>query len=69
MNKELLREFAYDLLDLLEENERLQEENKELKKYKKAKNKRRRRLSANATRHLNQRFNDVGRKEIKVIRR
>lgn len=35
MNKELLREFAYDLLDLLEENERLQEENKELRKYKK----------------------------------
>lgn len=34
MNKELLREFAYDLLDLLEENERLQEENKELRKYK-----------------------------------
>lgn len=35
MNKELLREFAYDLLDLLEENERLQEENKELREYKK----------------------------------
>ena len=34
MNKELLREFAYDLLDLLEENERLQEENKELREYK-----------------------------------
>ena len=59
MNKELLREFAYDLLDLLEENERLQE----------AKNKRRRRISANAARHFNQRFDDVGRKEIKVIRR
>lgn len=27
MDKEFLREFAYDLLDLLEENERLQEEN------------------------------------------
>nr|DAI38396.1 MAG TPA: hypothetical protein [Caudoviricetes sp.] len=35
MNKELLREFAYDLLDLLEESERLQEENKELREYKK----------------------------------
>lgn len=34
MNKEFLREFAYDLLDLLEENERLQVENKELRKYK-----------------------------------
>lgn len=34
MNKELLREFAYNLLDLLEEDERLQEENKELRKYK-----------------------------------
>ncbi len=34
MNKELLREFAYDLLDLLEENKKLQEENKELRKYK-----------------------------------
>lgn len=39
MNKELLREFAYDLLDLLEENEKLQEENKELKKYKKQRTK------------------------------
>ena len=39
MNKELLREFAYDLLDLLEENERLQEENKELRKYKKQRTK------------------------------
>ena len=39
MNKELLRTFAYDLLDLLEENERLQEENKELKKYKKQRTK------------------------------
>lgn len=39
MNKELLRTFAYDLLDLLEENERLQEENKELRKYKKQRTK------------------------------
>lgn len=39
MNKELLRKFAYDLLDLLEENERLQEENKELRKYKKQRTK------------------------------
>lgn len=39
MNKEFLREFAYDLLDLLEENERLQEENKELRKYKKQRTK------------------------------
>lgn len=39
MNKELLREFAYDLLDLLKENERLQEENKELRKYKKQRTK------------------------------
>lgn len=39
MNKELLREFAYDLLDLLEENEKLQEENKELRKYKKQRTK------------------------------
>lgn len=35
MDKELLREFAYDLLDLLEENEKLQKENKELREYKK----------------------------------
>lgn len=35
MDKKLLRTFAYDLLDLLEENERLQEENKELREYKK----------------------------------
>lgn len=39
MDKELLREFAYDLLDLLEENERLQEENKEFRKYKKQRTK------------------------------
>lgn len=39
MNKEFLREFAYDLLDLLEENEKLQEENKELRKYKKQRTK------------------------------
>ena len=39
MNKELLRTFAYDLLDLLEENERLQEENEELRKYKKQRTK------------------------------
>lgn len=39
MDKEFLREFAYDLLDLLEENERLQEENKELRKYKKQRTK------------------------------
>lgn len=39
INKELLREFAYDLLDLLEENEKLQEENKELRKYKKQRTK------------------------------
>lgn len=39
MNKELLRTFAYDLLDLLEENEKLQEENKELRKYKKQRTK------------------------------
>lgn len=39
MNKELLRELAYDLLDLLEENEKLQEENKELRKYKKQRTK------------------------------
>ena len=39
MDKEFLRTFAYDLLDLLEENERLQEENKELRKYKKQRTK------------------------------
>lgn len=39
MDKELLRKFAYDLLDLLEENEKLQEENKELRKYKKQRTK------------------------------
>lgn len=39
MDKEFLREFAYDLLDLLEENEKLQEENKELRKYKKQRTK------------------------------
>lgn len=39
MNKELLREFAYDLLDLLQEDERLQEENKELREYKKQRTK------------------------------